>query len=88
MHFSNNIVGNGFIAKNLYKIKKDIIKSKYIIYAAGISNSIVKSKKELSKEFSLIRSFSKKNSTKNFIYISTADVLDNLKKKINMLKIK
>lgn len=86
MYFSNNIIGNGFIGKNLRKIKKDIIKSNYIIYAAGISNSKIKSKKELKREFSLLKSYSKKNSSKKFIYISTADTLDSLKKRNEYVK--
>ena len=40
-----NIIGNGFIGKSLNKIKKDLVKTNYIIYAAGISHSKTKSKK-------------------------------------------
>ena len=32
----NNIIGDGFIGKSLYKIKKDLVRTNYIIYAAGI----------------------------------------------------
>ena len=72
------LVGNGFIGKNLKKIKKDIINSKYIIYAAGISHSKTKSKNELNREFNSIYKFAKKNYLKKIIYISTADVSHNL----------
>ena len=33
MSFSKNIIGKGFIAKNLFRINSLIIKSKYTIYA-------------------------------------------------------
>ena len=81
MFFANNIVGKGFLAQNLNKIKKDILNSGYIIYAAGISNSKTNAKKELNREFDSIKSFSRKIKNEKFIYISTADILDNLKKK-------
>jgi len=72
------LVGNGFIGKNLKKIKRNIINSKYIIYAAGISHSKTKSKNELNREFNSIYKFAKKNYLKKIIYISTADVSHNL----------
>ena len=74
----NNIIGNGFIGKNLNKIKKDLIKTNYIIYAAGISHSKTKSKKNLNRELSLFKIFFKKNFLKKVIYISTADVTNNI----------
>ena len=76
------LVGNGFIGKNLKKIKRDIINSKYIVYAAGISHSKTKSKNELNREFNSIYKFAKKNYLKKIIYISTADVSHNLFYKI------
>ena len=79
--YSKNIVGKGFIATNLGKIKNLIKKNKYIIYAAGISNSKIKSKKELEKELNLFKVFSKQNISKKIIYISTADVTHNLTNK-------
>tara|TARA_Y100000816_G_scaffold174702_1_gene125728 strand:+ start:4455 stop:5165 length:711 start_codon:yes stop_codon:yes gene_type:complete len=81
MTFSKNIVGKGFIARNLLKIKKEIINSGCILYAAGISNSKIKSKFELKKEISLFKRFAKKNSKNKIIYISTADILNNLNNK-------
>ena len=81
MTFSKNIVGKGFIARNLLKIKKEIINSGCILYAAGISNSKIKSKFELKKEISLFKRFVKKNSKNKIIYISTADILNNLNNK-------
>lgn len=74
----NNIIGNGFIGKNLNKIKKDLIKTNYIIYAAGISHSKTKSKKSLNRELNLFKIFSKNNFSKKVIYISTADVTNNV----------
>ena len=55
MTFSKNIVGRGFIGKNLFKIKRSLYKTKYTIYAAGISNSKIKSKRELKKEIIKIK---------------------------------
>lgn len=78
MSFSKHIVGKGFIAKNLIKIKKEIIKSGYIFYAAGISNSKINSQYELKKEISLFKKFTYKNNNNKIIYISTADVTNNL----------
>ena len=77
----NNIIGNGFIGKSLKKIKKDLIKTNYIIYAAGISHSKTKSKKNLNKELSAFKIFSKNNFLKKIIYISTADVTNNISNK-------
>jgi nucleoside-diphosphate-sugar epimerase len=74
----NNIIGNGFIGKSLNKIKKDLIKTNYIIYAAGISHSKTKSKKNLNRELNLFKFFVKKNISKKIIYISTADVTNNI----------
>ena len=77
----NNIIGDGFIGKSLYKIKKDLIRTNYIIYAAGISHSKTKSKRNLNKELSLFKIFLKNNPSKKVIYISTADVTDNISNK-------
>ena len=74
----NNIIGDGFIGKSLYKIKKDLIRTNYIIYAAGISHSKTKSKRNLNKELSLFKIFLKNNLSKKVIYISTADVTNNI----------
>lgn len=78
---NNYIVGDGFIGKNLKRIKKHLIKSKYTIYAAGISHSKTKSKNKLNRELNAIKVFTKKNSLKKIIYISTADVNHSLLKK-------
>jgi len=78
MSFSKYIVGKGFIAKNLIKIKKEIIKSGYIFYAAGISNSKINSQYELKREISLFKKFTDKNNKNKIIYISTADITNNL----------
>ena len=77
----NNIIGDGFIGKSLYKIKKDLIKTNYIIYAAGISHSKTKSKRNLNKELSSFKIFLKNNLSKKVIYISTADVTNSISNK-------
>ena len=77
----NNIIGNGFIGKSLNKIKKDLIRTNYIIYAAGISHSKTKSKRNLNKELNSFKIFSKNNFSKKVIYISTADVTNNISNK-------
>ena len=86
MSFSKNIIGKGFIAKNLFRINSLIIKSKYTIYAAGISNSKIKSQKELSREVNMFKKFFIKNKNKKIIYISTADATNNLKNKSKYVK--
>lgn len=86
MSFSKNIVGKGFIAKNLLKINRSIIKSGYIIYAAGISNSQIRSKTQLNREINVFKKFLKTYSNRKIIYISTADVTNNLKNKSKYVK--
>ena len=77
MTATNPIVGNGFIAKKILKIKKKLIKSKVVLYAAGVSDSKIIDKKELITEFSRIRSYLKKfDNKKKFIYISSFIILD------------
>ena len=77
MTATNPIVGNGFIAKKILKIKKKLIKSKVVLYAAGVSDSKIIDKKELITEFSRIRSYLKKfDNKKKFIYISSFIVFD------------
>jgi len=86
MSFAKNIIGKGFIAKNLFKIKNKINKFKYIIYAAGISNSKIKSKNQLKREIVTFNKFVEKNYLNKMIYISTADITDNLKNKSKYVK--
>ena len=86
MPFSKKIIGKGFIAKNLYKISNTIEKSDYIIYAAGISNSREKSNNNFKKEINLFKKFIAKNQNNKIVYISTADVTNNLKKKSRYVK--
>lgn len=81
-----NIIGKGFIAKSFFKINKIIKKSNYIIYAAGISNSKTNSKKALFKEIKLFKKFTNKNYFKKLVFISTADINNNLKKKDSYIK--
>ena len=86
MPFSKYIIGKGFIAKNLLKIKKEIIKSEFIFYAAGISNSKINSKYELNKEIYRFKKFATKNRKNKIIYISTADITNNLKNNSKYVK--
>ena len=78
---SKNIIGSGFIAKNFLKIDKFIKKSNYLIYCAGISNSKIFSKFELKRELKTFNKFTERNYKRKLIYISTADIKNNLKKK-------
>ena len=84
MSFSKNIIGKGFIAKNLLKINSTINQNGMIVYAAGISNSQTKSKKQFVKEIKLFKNFTKKNykSTAGCIAVSKKN-LKNIVRKIN-----
>ena len=86
MSFSKNIIGKGFIAKNLLKINSTINQNGMIVYAAGISNSQTKSKKQFVKEIKLFKNFTKKNYKSKIMYISTADVSNNLKNRTKYVK--
>ena len=86
MSFSKNIIGKGFIAKNLLKINSIINQNGWIVYAAGISNSQTKSKKQFIKEIKLFKNFTKKNYKNKIMYISTADISNNLKNKTKYVK--
>lgn len=86
MPLSKNIIGKGFIAKNLNQINKAILKSGYVIYAAGISNSRVESRIQLFKEIRLFKHFLKINKKNKIIYISTADITNSLKNKSKYVK--
>ena len=66
------IIGKGFIAKSFQKIK---FSKKYIIYAAGVSNSNLKNKKKYNLEVQRFKYFiSKVNKNKVIIYVSTLSV--------------
>lgn len=87
MNLTNPIVGNGFIAKNFLKIQNKLIKSKVILYAAGISDSKIINKKEFVKEFSRIRScINRLDKKKLFIYISSFTVFDPTRNKSPYIK--
>ena len=76
-----HVHGSGFIAKNLKRIKLSKLKN-VVIYAAGVSNSKSKDKKEFLKERKKIQTFLINHNTEQlFIYISTTSVLDNYLKK-------
>jgi len=73
------IVGSGFLALNFKKHLNYIKKYGVSIYAAGISNSLEKNKKNLNKEVSKIKKFLEKNK-KKIVYISTYSVKDGARK--------
>ena len=70
------VIGSGFIAKKFKKYIKFIKKNNVIVYAAGISNSLERNKKNLSKEIKKLKKFLD-NNRKKIIYISTYSVNDN-----------
>jgi nucleoside-diphosphate-sugar epimerase len=85
--YKNPIVGSGFIAKNFKKIEKKLIKSKTILYAAGVSDSKINEKKKLTKEFSRIKFYLKNfDNEKKLIYISTFSIFDPLRNKSPYIK--
>ena len=66
------VFGNGFLAKNLKKIN---IPKVFFIYAAGVSNSNLKIKKEYKREIFKFRQTLKKiNKKRVFVYISSLSV--------------
>ena len=70
------VIGSGFIAKKFKKYLKFIKKNNVIIYAAGISNSLERNKRNLDKEINKLKKFLD-NNKKKIIYISTYSVNDN-----------
>jgi nucleoside-diphosphate-sugar epimerase len=70
------VIGSGFIAKKFKKYLKFIKKNNVIIYAAGISNSLERNKRNLDKEINKLKKFLD-NNKKKLIYISTYSVNDN-----------
>ena len=66
------IYGSGFLAKNLKKIN---IPNKFFIYAAGVSNSNLKNKKEFLREVNQFKKIlNKTHPKKTFVYISSLSV--------------
>tara|TARA_Y100000389_G_scaffold57713_1_gene53731 strand:- start:604 stop:1305 length:702 start_codon:yes stop_codon:yes gene_type:complete len=66
------IFGNGFIAKNLKKIR---LSNHFCFYAAGVSNSNLSNKKDFEREINEFNKFRKKiNQSKIIIYISSLSV--------------
>ena len=81
MHQVSPIKGRGFVAKNFKKTLRLLKKNNAIIYAAGISNSKIKSKSALKRELNEIKNFRKYLDKKTLIYISTCSVNDNSRNK-------
>lgn len=73
------VIGSGFLASKFKKYLKKINSYNLVVYAAGISNSLEKNKKELDKEISKVKKFLKRNK-KKILYISTYSINDNSRK--------
>ena len=70
------IIGKGFVGKNLKKINLNK-KNNFIIYCAGVSNSKSTSQKKYFREIKRIKNTIKKMNNKTiFVYISTTSILD------------
>jgi len=77
MKYQKTIIGSGFIAKNFFKLSKNLSKLNIILYAAGVSDSKTKSKHKLNKEYSRIKNYLNNfDYTKKLIYISSFSVFD------------
>jgi nucleoside-diphosphate-sugar epimerase len=72
------IIGNGFIARNLKKIK--LKNQKTIFFASGVSNSNCKSSKEFNREYTKLKETKKQFSNYRFIYFSSCSVTDKSRK--------
>jgi UDP-2-acetamido-2,6-beta-L-arabino-hexul-4-ose reductase len=72
------IIGNGFIAKNLKKIK--LKNKKTIFFASGVSNSNCKSALEFNREYRKLKAIKKNYSSYRFIYFSSCSVTDKSRK--------
>ncbi len=79
------IIGSGFIAKKFKKYSNYLRKNNVIVYAAGISNSLEKNKKNLNKEINKFAKFYKKVD-KRIIYISTYSISDSSRLKNKYVK--
>lgn len=78
------VIGNGFIGSNFKKI---LLPKKFIIYAAGVSNSNCRIKSHYKREINQIKRFiSKINSKRIFIYISSVSVENKMLKKDRYVK--
>jgi len=86
MTLKESIFGNGFIAKNLVKLKSHLKKKNFIIYCSGVSNSKEKSKNKLEKEIKVLKEFYKRFKDRHIIYISSSSVLDSSRNKSKYLK--
>ncbi len=70
-----NVIGKGFLAKELEKVKFGHAED-FVIYAAGISNSKIKNLVELKREIDKIKACLKNfDKDKVLVYISTLSVL-------------
>lgn len=72
------IIGNGFIAKNLKKIK--LKNKKTIFFASGVSNSNCKNALEFNREYIKLKAIKKNYSSYRFIYFSSCSVTDKSRK--------
>lgn len=85
-NLNSNIVGNGFIAKKFNKYKLFLKKKNYYIYAAGVSNSTLRNKKQFLRDYNKIKKFIKNINKNKLIYISTCTIFDPNRKNSNYIK--
>ena len=81
-----NIIGSGFLAYQFKKYDKLINKLKIYVYAAGVSNSLCKNKKDLDRDFNRIKNFISLFDNKKLVYISTCSIFDPNRNKSNYIK--
>tara|TARA_B100000575_G_C23136402_1_gene660286 strand:+ start:635 stop:1327 length:693 start_codon:yes stop_codon:yes gene_type:complete len=79
------VIGSGFIAKKFKKSSNFLRKNNIIVYAAGISNSLEKNRKNLNREISKFLEFYKKTN-KRIVYISTYSINDSSRVKNKYVK--
>ena len=81
------IIGTGFLAKGLKKIKLSKKSSYYIFYAAGVSNSNSKINKDYIKDKALLKkNIINLDSKKILIYFSSLSIINNNLKKDKYVK--
>ena len=72
------IIGNGFIARNIKKIK--LKNKKTVFFVSGVSNSNCKSTIEFNREYTKLKEIKKQFSNHRFIYFSSCSVTDESRK--------
>lgn len=85
-NLKRNIIGNGFIAKKFNNYKSFLKKKNYCIYAAGVSNSSLKNKKQFLRDYYKVKKFIKYKHNNKLVYISTCTIFDPNRKKTQYIK--